>query len=221
MFTGIVEGTGVVRAVHSQDRSARIIVEADRLLEGTRIGDSIAVGGVCLTVTRVAGTAFEADLSAETLERTTLGRLRPGDVVNLETPLVLGERLGGHLVQGHVDGVGRVVRRWPEGDAWWLAVAAPPAVVRYIVEKGSIALDGVSLTVASADGDRFTVCLIPHTCAVTTLGRLEPGAEVNLEVDILAKYVERLGAPYSHGATGHPTGSGPGNHSGGGRNADE
>lgn len=203
MFTGIVETRGIVRAVRSQPQSARIVVEGGHFLDGTRVGDSIAVNGACLTVTRVAGDTFEADLSAETLARTTLRTLRPGDAVNLEAPLALGDRLGGHLVQGHVDGVGRVVRRWQEGEAWWLDLAAPPALTRYIVEKGSIAVDGVSLTIAAREGDRFTVCLVPHTCAVTTLGALQPGAGVNLEVDILAKYVEQLAAPYGRGGNVH------------------
>ncbi len=203
MFTGIVETRGIVRAVRSQPQSARIVVEGGHFLDGTRVGDSIAVNGACLTVTRVAGDTFEADLSAETLARTTLRTLRPGDAVNLEAPLALGDRLGGHLVQGHVDGVGRVVRRWQEGEAWWLDLAAPPALTRYIVEKGSIAVDGVSLTIAAREGDRFTVCLVPHTCAVTTLGALQPGAGVNLEVDILAKYVEQLAAPYGCGGNVH------------------
>ncbi len=203
MFTGIVETRGIVRAVHSQSQSARIVVEGGHFLDGTRVGDSVAVNGACLTVTRVAGDTFEADLTVETLARTTLRTLRPGDAVNLEAPLALGDRLGGHLVQGHVDGVGRVVRRWQEGDAWWLDLAAPPALTRYIVEKGSIAVDGVSLTIAAREGDRFTVCLVPHTCAVTTLGALQPGAGVNLEVDILAKYVEQLAAPYGRGGNVH------------------
>lgn len=196
MFTGIVEGTGVVRAVRTQDGSARLVVDAGELLRGTRIGDSIAVNGVCLTVVATTATMFEADLSPETLERTTLGELRSGGTVNLERPLALGDRLGGHLVQGHVDGVGRVVGCRKEEEAWSLEIAAPPHVVRYVVEKGSIAVDGVSLTVAAASGDRFTVCLIPHTFAVTTLGGLGPGAVVNLEADVLAKYVERLVVPY-------------------------
>ncbi len=192
MFTGIVEGTGVVRQIVTRERSARLTVEAGRFLDGARVGDSIAVNGVCLTVARVAGQAFDADLSAETLRRTTLGRLRPGVAVNLERPVALGDRLGGHLVQGHVDGVGTVRARRRDGDAWWVEIAAPPGVMRYVVEKGSIAVDGVSLTVAQVAGDRFTVCLIPHTCAVTTLGTLAPGRQVNLEVDVLARYIERL-----------------------------
>ncbi len=192
MFTGIVEATGTVRTLVSGKMSARLTVEADDFLAGVRVGDSLAVNGVCLTVTRLAGNAFEADLSIETLERTTLGRLRPGVAVNLEKPLALGDRLGGHLVQGHVDGVGRIEGRRRDGDARWLEIAAPPALMRYVVEKGSIAVDGVSLTVAAVSADRFTACLVPHTCAVTTLGALGPGAPVNLEVDVLAKYVERL-----------------------------
>lgn len=195
MFTGIVEGTGIIRQVVTRERSARLTVEAGRFLDGARVGDSIAVNGVCLTLARVAGPAFEADLSAETLQRTTLGRLRPGVAVNLERPVALGDRLGGHLVQGHVDGVGTVRSRRRDGDAWWVEITAPPGVMRYVVEKGAIAVDGVSLTVARLAEDRFTVCLVPHTCAVTTLGTLAPGRQVNLEVDVLARYVERLIAP--------------------------
>lgn len=196
MFTGIVEGTGIVRAVQPGRDAVRLRIEAGRDL---RVGDSIAVSGACLTVTEIDGGTFDADVTPETLARTTLGGLRPGDVVNLERPVAVGDRLGGHVVQGHVDGVGRVVRRDPQGDAWWLEVDAPPAVARYIVEKGSVAVDGVSLTVAQRTGNRFAVCLIPHTVAVTTLGRLEAGAGVNLEADILAKYVERLLGSYAAG----------------------
>jgi len=192
VFTGIVEATGTVRGIIRGERSARLIVEGGPCLDGVRVGDSIAVSGVCLTVARLDGPAFEADLSVETLRRTTLGRLGPGSAVNLERPLPVGGRLGGHVVQGHVDGVGTVCRSWRDGDAWWVEIASSPAVMRYVVEKGSVAVDGVSLTVASVSGDRFTVCLIPHTREVTTLGRLAPGAEVNVEADVLAKYVERL-----------------------------
>lgn len=197
MFTGIVEGTGIVRAMRFDGRSGRLTVDAGDRLRGTRMGDSIAVNGVCLTVAAMTATEFEADLSAETLARTTLGDLRPGDAVNLERPLAVGDRLGGHLVQGHVDGVGRVTRRGGDGDAPDLEIAAPRHLARYIVEKGSIAVDGVSLTVAAVSGDRFTVCLIPHTSAVTTAGALEPGDAVNIEIDVLAKYVERLIVSYA------------------------
>jgi riboflavin synthase len=192
VFTGIVEGTGVIRQHVTRERSAWITVDAGSVLDGIRAGDSIAVSGVCLTVVRLAGTSFDADLSVETLHRTTLGRLGPGSAVNLERPLSVGDRLGGHVVQGHVDGVGCVVCRRKEGDAWWVEISAPSSVMRYVVEKGSIAVDGVSLTVADVSGGQFTVCLIPHTCDVTTLGALKTGAEVNLEVDVLAKYVERM-----------------------------
>jgi len=196
VFTGIVEATGVVRALSAADGAARIVVEAGAFLDGARVGDSIAVNGVCVTITRTGGPLFEADLGAETLRRTTLGQLRAGAPVNLERPLAVGDRLGGHVVQGHVDGVARVVERRQEGQGWWVEIALPPALARYVVEKGSIAVDGVSLTVASLTGERFGVSLIPHTCAATTLGGLREGAFVNLEVDVLAKHIERLAAPY-------------------------
>jgi riboflavin synthase len=197
VFTGIVEGTGVVRAARLGSDSVRLRIEATYDIAGIRVGDSIAVNGTCLTVTECTGGVFDADVTAETLARTTLGGLRQGDVVNLERPVAVGDRLGGHVMQGHVDGVGRVVRRDPQGDAGWLEVDAPPTVARYIVEKGSVAVDGVSLTVAQREGNRFTVCLIPHTISATTLGHLEAGSGVNLEADILAKYVERLLGPYT------------------------
>ena len=200
MFTGIVEATGVVRAVRPGGESLQLTIDAGGGLDGVRVGDSIAVSGTCLTVTRIAGRVFEADLTGETVARTTLGRCEAGDVVNVERAVAVGDRLGGHVVQGHVDGVGRVTRRERRGEDWWLEIEAPAPIARYIVDKGSIAVDGVSLTVAGVAGDRFTVCLIPHTCAVTTLGRVQPGAPVNLEADVLAKYVERLLAAYAPGA---------------------
>ncbi len=199
MFTGIVEGTGFVRSVDPGRESLKLRIDAECDIGGVKPGDSIAVNGTCLTVTAVEGAAFNADVAVETLARTTVGGLRPGDLVNLERPVAVGDRLGGHIVQGHVDGVGRVVRLTPEGDGSWLEIDAPPTVARYIVEKGSVAVDGVSLTVARRTGDRFTACLVPYTMAVTTLGRLEAGAAVNLEVDILAKYVEQLLRPYIGG----------------------
>ena len=196
MFTGIVESTGIVRALTARDGDAKLVVEAGAFLDGARIGDSIAVSGVCVTITRTGGPLFEADLGAETLRRTTLGQLRAGASVNLERPLAVGDRLGGHIVQGHVDGVGRVAERRREGEGWWVEITLPPGLARYVVEKGSIAVDGVSLTVASIAADRFAVSLIPHTCAATTLGGLRDGALVNLEVDVIAKHVERLAAPH-------------------------
>jgi riboflavin synthase len=173
---------------------ARLFIDAGSILNEAPLhaGDSIAVNGVCLTAVALERGAFAADLSDETLSRTTLGRLAPGALVNLERPLPATGRLGGHIVQGHVDGVGRVVALHEEAEGRRLEIEGPLALARYIVDKGSIAVDGVSLTVAGVTGRRFGVALIPHTCAVTTLGSLEPGTEVNLEVDILAKYVERL-----------------------------
>jgi riboflavin synthase len=201
VFTGIVSATGTVLGLESREHSARLTVAAKDLLRGVRVGSSIAVNGVCLTIVQLNGGAFEADLAVETLRLTTLGRLEAGAPVNLELPLAVGDRLGGHLVQGHVDGVGLVTARREEGEAWWLEIAAPEPLMRYVIEKGSVTIDGVSLTVATVSEDRFTVCLIPHTCAVTTLGRLAPGAQVNLEMDVLAKYVERLVSP-GRGASG-------------------
>jgi riboflavin synthase len=150
------------------------------------------VSGVCLTIVALGGDEFSADLAAETLRRTTLGELGAGDAVNLERPLRFDQRLGGHVVQGHVDGVGTVTSVAPEGDGVWMDIEAPAALRRYIVEKGSIAVDGVSLTVARVADPRFAIALIPHTLAATTLGVRRPGDRVNVEVDVLAKYVERL-----------------------------
>ena len=193
MFTGIVEELGQLRArddgLHGPNEGAaqRFTFAAARVLEDAEVGGSIAVNGCCLTVVDLGPGWWAADVVPETLSRTTLGALVPGDPVNLERPLRLSDRLGGHLVQGQVDGVGEVLAPEPE-----LSVRAPASVRPYLVEKGSVAVDGCSLTVASVDGDRFGVAIVPHTAAVTTLGRRRPGDPVNLEVDIVAKYVERL-----------------------------
>jgi riboflavin synthase len=193
MFTGIIEEMGEVLAVESFPDGARLRIRAGTLIQGARIGESIAVSGVCLTMVALSPGDFSADLAAETLRRTTLGTLRPGDSVNLERPLRFDDRLGGHIVQGHVDGVGTITAVKPEGDGVWMEIAPPAALQPYIAEKGSVAVDGISLTVADVlDGGHFAVALIPHTLAVTTLGRRCTGDRVNLEVDILAKYVERL-----------------------------
>jgi riboflavin synthase len=194
VFTGIVEGMGQVRETRRDARGLRLVIDAGAALNGEvlRAGDSVAVNGVCLTAVTFERGVFAADLSAETRARTTLGMLAPGASVNLERPLPAAGRLGGHIVQGHVDGVGRVVALREAAEVRRLEIAVPSDLARYIVDKGSVAVDGVSLTVAGVTGDRFSVALIPHTCEVTTLGSLEPGREVNLEVDILAKYVERL-----------------------------
>lgn len=197
MFTGIVEELGEVVAVERLGDSARLRLRAGTVVEDAVHGSSIAVNGACLTVVELDGDGFTADVMAETLGRSNLAGLAPGDVVNLERPMVLGGRLGGHLVQGHVDGTAEVLAREP-GERWEaVTFTLPPRLARYVVEKGSITVDGVSLTVVEAGADRFAVGLIPTTLDLTTLGRRRPGDLVNLEVDLLAKHVERL---LGHGA---------------------
>jgi len=192
VFTGIVEELGEVVAVEKSADAARFRLRGPVVTEGAKHGDSIAVNGVCLTVVDTADGEFTADVMAETLNRTGLGALAPGDRVNLERPMALGGRLGGHLVQGHVDGTGTITERVP-GENWEVVrIAMPARLARYVVEKGSIAVDGVSLTVVEAGEEDFTVSLIPTTLALTTLGVKKAGDPVNLEVDVLAKYVERL-----------------------------
>jgi riboflavin synthase len=191
MFTGIVEELGTV----VERSGSRVRIAADGVLEGARIGDSTAVNGCCLTVVAIGEGWWEADVSDETVARTSLGELAPGSPVNLERPVRLSDRLGGHLVQGHVDAVGTVLAPVPD-----LRVGLPPGLSRYIVEKGSITVDGVSLTVVHVDDVSFSVAVIPHTAAVTTLGAAGPGTAVNLEVDIMAKYAEKLLA--GHGVQG-------------------
>ena len=193
MFTGIVEELGTVRAVRPVGGGARIEIAATQVLSDTAIGASIAVNGCCLTVVELGEGGFAADAVTETLRRTCLGALEAGDPVNLERPVRLEDRLGGHLVQGHVDAVGTLRAREPNADgSQRVEFGAPGAVLRYVVEKGSITVDGVSLTVAEVLDDGFAVAVIPHTLAVTTLGTKGPGDGVNLEVDVVAKYVERL-----------------------------
>jgi riboflavin synthase len=194
MFTGIVEELGQVVRLDRADESARITVHGPLVTQDAGPGASIAVNGVCLTVVDLDQAAgnFAADVMPETLRRSSLATLAAGSVVNLERPVAAGGRLGGHVVQGHVDGTGLVLERLP-GDRWELVrIELPAALARYVVEKGSIAVDGVSLTVSALDDKSFTVSLIPQTLSRTTLGRRAPGEPVNLEVDVLAKYVERL-----------------------------
>jgi riboflavin synthase len=195
MFTGIVEELGTVRSIIPNEGGARIEITATRVLDDADLGASIAVNGCCLTVVALHPDHWAADAVTETLDRTSLGSLRAGDPVNLERPVRLADRLGGHVVQGHVDAVGTLTASAPLPDgSTRMTFAAPAAVLRYVVEKGSITVDGISLTVAALDDadDTFTVAVIPHTLAVTTLGARQPGDPVNLEVDVLAKYVERL-----------------------------
>jgi riboflavin synthase len=187
MFTGIVEELGTVESIEHVGDAARIRIGASQVLEGAKLGDSTAVDGCCLTVVALGDGWWEADVSDETLRRTTLGSRAVGDRVNLERPVQVSDRLGGHIVQGHVDAVGEVVEPVPD-----LRVRMPDELRRYVIEKGSITVDGVSLTVVEPTDDGFTVAVIPHTAEVTTLGAKQAGDTVNLEVDLIAKYVERL-----------------------------
>lgn len=192
MFTGIVEELGTVESVEEQGDAIRLTVRARTVLEDAGLGDSIAVNGCCLTVVTHDGTLWTADVMQETLDKTSLHGVQPGDRVNLERAVTAEKRLGGHIVQGHVDGVGHVVRREPSEHWEVVEVSLPPDLTRYLVDKGSITVDGVSLTVVEAGPTSFTVSLIPETLARTTLGSRQPGDRVNLEVDILAKHVEKL-----------------------------
>ena len=196
VFTGIVEELGEVVAVTDLTDAARITVAGPTVTSDAGHGDSIAVNGVCLTVVEVVGDTFTADVMRETLRRTSLAKAAPGDRVNLERAAALGDRLGGHLVQGHVDGVGTILERQP-AEHWELVrISLPPDLARYVVHKGSITVDGVSLTVVEVTDADFTVSLIPTTLELTTLGERAAGDPVNLEVDVVAKYVERLAAPH-------------------------
>ena len=192
MFTGIVEETGSVVRVQKGAHSAVLTVQARKVLEGTRIGDSIAVNGICLTVTAMSPDTFTADVMHETLDRTGLSGLGPGSPVNLERAMPADGRFGGHIVSGHIDGVGRITDVRRDDTAVWYTVEAAPELLRLVVEKGSIALDGISLTVAATGRNTFSVSIIPHTAAQTVLGRRKVGDLVNLETDIIGKYVEKL-----------------------------
>ncbi len=192
MFTGIVRELGRVVSIDGRPDGVRLEVEAPQAAAAAGLGDSVAVNGCCLTVVGSDGGRLAFDAVPETLRRTTLGALQPGDPVNVEPALRVGDPLGGHFVQGHVDGVGRVQSIEAEGEGLRVFVAAAPELLRYCVEKGSITVEGVSLTVAELADDAFAVALVPHSLAETTLSELAPGREVNLEVDVLAKYAERL-----------------------------
>ncbi|MCK8681445.1 riboflavin synthase [Streptomyces lichenis] len=207
MFTGIVEELGEVTAVDDLGDSCRFRLRGPVVTEGAKHGDSIAVNGVCLTVVDTADGEFTADVMAETLKRSSLGALAPGSRVNLERPMAVGGRLGGHIVQGHVDGTGAILARTPSEHWELVKVSLPTQLARYVVEKGSITVDGVSLTVVDAGTDHFTISLIPTTLALTTLGVKQPGDPVNLEVDVIAKYVERLMGSTEGGKATDPEGT--------------
>jgi riboflavin synthase len=191
MFTGLIEEVGRVLRLERRAEGAYLHVRASKVLEGTRLGDSIAVSGPCLTVVALSADSFAVEAMAETLERTTVGDLKPGDEVNLERALAVGDRLGGHLVMGHVDAVGRMLAVRPRGIAQELRVSLPEAVRPYVAGQGSIAVEGISLTVTDVGEEDFGLGIIPHTLAQTTLRKVEPGRRVNLEVDVLARYVQR------------------------------
>ncbi|HEX8845633.1 MAG TPA: riboflavin synthase [Pyrinomonadaceae bacterium] len=192
MFTGIIEELGKVRHVEKRGEGARLLIAARAVMEGTNEGDSISVNGVCLTAVDVRADSFAADGSRETLQRSTLGRLRAGSFVNLERAVTPSTRLGGHIVQGHVDGRGRFLGATEHGGSWTVRIAYPPELARYLVFKGSVAVEGISLTIAELADDYFEIAVIPKTWAVTNLSHLRPDDEVNLEADIIAKYVERI-----------------------------
>jgi riboflavin synthase len=192
MFTGIVETQGRVVALTRGEAGARLTIETGTQLMDLTLGQSIAVNGVCLTVVQGDGATFTADLSSETLGVTALGDLKPQDRVNLERPLRVGDRLGGHFVTGHVDGIGQIVRRQPAGESTWMWIGFTPPLGITLAPKGSIAVDGVSLTLVEVLRETFSVCLVPHTLAMTTLGWKGPGSLVNVEVDLLSRYLERL-----------------------------
>ncbi|HUJ16898.1 MAG TPA: riboflavin synthase [Nitrospirota bacterium] len=192
MFTGIVEEMGSVKALRREAGAARLAIAASTVLGNTAIGDSISVNGVCLTVVEMSADEFTADVAVETLSVTNLGELKAGARVNLERALQLSARIGGHLVSGHVDAVGRIRSRREEGSGWRIFFDAPDSVLRYVIKKGSIAIDGISLTVADVDRTGFSIAMITHTAKLTTLGFKSAGDSVNLETDIIGKYIERL-----------------------------
>ena len=192
MFTGIIEEIGTVKKISLAGESGSLEISADKVLDGTKVGDSIAVNGACLTVTAMSGSSFTADIMAETARRSSLGSLSVGSGVNLERAMAADGRFGGHIVSGHIDGTGKITRMTREANAVWVHVSAGAEILRLIVEKGSVAIDGISLTVAKVSGSEFAVSVIPHTGAATTLLSKKPGDTVNLENDLIGKYVERL-----------------------------
>ena len=192
MFTGIIEDVGTVKGIQRGAKSVILTISSAKIVEGVRIGDSIAVNGICLTATTVSGDAFTADVMPETMKRTSLGELKPGSSVNLERAMPADGRFGGHIVSGHIDGTGVIKDITREDNAVWYTIGADNAILKYIVEKGSIAIDGISLTVAYVDDNVFKVSIIPHTLKETILGMKKIGDKVNLENDIIGKYVEKL-----------------------------
>ena len=192
MFTGIIEEIGKIKGIKKGEKSSVLTIEAKKVLDGTIIGDSISVNGVCLTVTDLLSTTFQVDVMAETLNRSNIGQLIPGQELNLERALTMEKRLGGHIVSGHIDGTGTIQNYREDDNAVWVTIATSPDLLRYVIEKGSIAIDGISLTVAGVDESSFAVAIIPHTAEKTILLKKEVGDTVNLEYDMIGKYVEKL-----------------------------
>lgn len=195
MFTGIVEEVGSILSIKNGEKSSSLVIRAHKVIENTKVGDSICTNGVCLTATRINSNEIEVDVMPETLRRTNLGKLQPGSRVNLERALTLGTRLGGHIVSGHVDGLGNIIHMEKEDNAVWLQIVISEDLLKYVVEKGSITVDGISLTVAYVDEKSFKVSIIPHTAEETILLTKSVGEQVNIECDILAKYIEKLLKP--------------------------
>ena len=192
MFTGIIEELGSVRSIEERGENARLIINAQFVTEGTNHGDSISVNGVCLTALDIESDSFAADVSRETLQRSTLGRLKPGAPVNLERAVTPATRLGGHIVQGHVDARGQFLNVENHGESWTVRIGYPREIARYLVFKGSVAVEGISLTIAALSDEHFEIAIIPKTWEVTNLSHLQPGDSVNIEVDVIGKYVEKL-----------------------------
>ncbi|MDR2869918.1 MAG: riboflavin synthase [Deferribacteraceae bacterium] len=192
MFTGIIEELGHIKSVQFKGSAAKLAIECSKVLEGIKLGDSIAVNGVCLTAVDFSGNGFTVDASSETLSRSSLKQATAGTVVNLERAMLMGGRLGGHIVQGHVDGSSQITKIESDGAFWTLTIVAPEAIQKYIAEKGSVCIDGISLTVAKDMGSAFTIAVIPHTYANTNLSSLKIGSLVNIEVDVIARYTEKL-----------------------------
>jgi riboflavin synthase len=199
MFTGIIEGLGTVSAIRPAGQGKRLIIEADFVLDQTKVGDSVAVNGACLTIVKIGAKQFEVDLSPETLATSTFDKARRGDRLNLERALRLSDRIDGHLVSGHVDGIGVIQQHEKRGNAIVMKITVPEALARYMIPKGSVAIDGISLTINSCDAASFSVSIIPHTAAITTIGMKKKGDAVNIETDMIGKYVERFTAGADQG----------------------
>ena len=192
MFTGLIEEIGVVQVIEINEKSSRITVKAKSVIDGANVGDSISTNGVCLTISKLYSSSFTADVMAETMSRSNLSNLKTGQTVNLERAVKVGDRLGGHIVSGHIDGTGKITSYEKDDNAFWITIGSDEKMLKYVVEKGSVALDGVSLTVVYVDNDCFKVSIIPHTSQETTLLKISMGYKVNIECDVIGKYVEKL-----------------------------